>query len=144
MKKISTLLSFVTLVLLCSCTTQPHALTGNTSAYKSSKKRIKPAVSPAATNFMLVANKPAVTQSGNADADWVASSNPHVVAATPRLKRLDAVALSAATTVEGHDILKREIEKAIKTSKAEAKKTRKGKKPKKGKGTPKNSSHIAL
>ncbi|MHC2992186.1 hypothetical protein OB13_11510 [Pontibacter sp. HJ8] len=105
---------------------------------------VKAALSPTATNFRLVSSQPAASKSSNADADWVAASNPQVVAAASRLKRRDAVALAAATTVEGHDILKREIEKAMKTKHAVAKKTNAGKKPKKGKATPKNSSHITL
>ena len=80
------------------------------------------------SDFRLVADKPADAHT-DADARWVATSKPHVAATSARVvRRTDAVALSAATTHEGHEILKREVEKAMKkekpavgTSKKEAK-----------------------
>lgn len=72
-------------------------------------------------DFKMVANKPADAYV-DADAKWMAASKPHVVATSSRIKRrTDAVALSAATTVEGHEILKREIEKAMKKEKPDTK-----------------------
>jgi hypothetical protein len=80
-----------------------------------------------AADFRLVANKP-VVKSASADANWVAASNPHVVAAMPkRNRRVNAVALSAATTVEGHEVLRREIGKAMKSSQASTKKLKREK-----------------
>ena len=120
-------MTFITGVLLCSCTNRPYTLVGNTQAYQGSSNLVKPA-----SDFRLVANKP-VVKSASADANWIAAANPHVVAAVPkRSRRVSPVALSAATTVEGHEVLRKEIGKAMKSSRAstkklERKKTRKAK-----------------
>jgi len=117
MKNIATLLTFVTVVLLCSCTNKPYTLLDRTQAYQSSNNMAKPA-----PDFRLVANKP-VVKSASADANWIAAANPHVVAAMPkRSRRVNRVALSAATTIEGHQVLRKEIGKAMKSSQASTKK----------------------
>lgn len=115
MKSISTLLAFITVVLLfSSCTSQSFMLTERDVANDGINPINK-------ADFKMVANKPAGTN-GDADAKWMAASKPHVVAASSRIaRRTDAVALSAATTVEGHEILKREIEKAMKKDNTDSK-----------------------
>ncbi|MDX5417741.1 MAG: hypothetical protein LPK09_00895 [Hymenobacteraceae bacterium] len=115
MKSISNLLSFVTVVLLLSsCTSQSFMLTERDVA----NDGIDPIQK---ADFKMVANKPAEAYI-DADAKWMAASKPYVVASSSRIKRRsDAVALSAATTVEGHEILKREIEKAMKKDKTDTK-----------------------
>ncbi|WP_018476479.1 hypothetical protein [Pontibacter roseus] len=131
MKRISTLISFITIILLSSCSNhpQPNALTG-----ASGNKMAK----PADADYQLVANRPSM-KSADADANWVATSNPNA-AVTPRMARMSAVALSAATTVEGHDILKKEVEKAMRTSQAKAKRE----KPKTGKAPAQRKAGLSL
>lgn len=72
-------------------------------------------VAPIKNNdYKTVSNKPAEAYA-DANAKWVAAAKPHVVANSERIaRRNDAVELSAATTHEGHDMLKREVEKAMK------------------------------
>ncbi|PKV67107.1 hypothetical protein [Pontibacter ramchanderi] len=85
------------------------------------------------SDYRLVADKPAGAYA-DADARWVATSKPHVVATSARVvRRTDAVALSAATTHEGHEILKREVEKAMKKEMSVAAPSRKDTKSKKQK-----------
>lgn len=97
---------------------------------------------PAASNFRTVANKPA-SAPANADAKWVAASNPQLAAASSRIARVDAVALSAATTVEGHEILKKEIEKVMKST-TTARQTAQPAKVKKARKAAKAESNITL
>jgi hypothetical protein len=138
MKNISTLLTFISVILLLSsCTSSSYMLTEKDLANDGVEIMEK----PAGSNFRMVSNKP-VAVAANADAKWVAASNPHIGAASSRLSNADAIALSAATTVEGHEIMRREIEKAMKTNKSAPKVTEvKGKKQKKN---PKSGSNILL
>ncbi|MBD1398980.1 hypothetical protein H9Q13_17560 [Pontibacter sp. JH31] len=111
MKSNFNLLAIITVVLLLSaCTSHSFMLTERDVA--------NDGVNPIQrADFTMVANKPA---HADADAKWMAASKPHVVATSSRVKRrTDAVALSAATTIEGHEILKREIERAMKKDKTD-------------------------
>lgn len=131
MKNISTLLSFVTVVLLLSsCTSHSFMLTERDLA--------NDGVTPIEqAEFKTVANKPT-----DANAKWMAASKPHIVSTSERIaRRTDAVELSAATTWEGHEMLKREVEKAMKKDKPEAKPTKARAKTKKQKGS---TSNIVL
>ncbi|PVY38211.1 hypothetical protein [Pontibacter virosus] len=125
MKNISTFLSFITVVLLLSsCTSHSFMLTERDIA----NDGIAPIQK---SDFRMVADKPADAYA-DADAKWVATSKPHVASTSSRvMRRTDAVALSAATTHEGHEILKREVEKAMKKEKAAAAPIKKGAKTKK-------------
>jgi hypothetical protein len=125
MKNISTLLSFITVVLLfSSCTSHSFMLTERDIA----NDGIAPIQK---SDYRLVADKPADAYA-DADAKWVATSKPHVASTSARVvRRTDAVALSAATTHEGHEILKREVEKAMKKEKSAAAPTKKEAKTKK-------------
>ncbi len=111
MKNISTILSFITVVLLfSSCTSHSFMLTERDIA----NDGIAPIQK---SDYRMVADKPADAYA-DADAKWIATSKPHVVSTSSRVvRRTDAVALSAATTHEGHEILKREVEKAMKKDK---------------------------
>lgn len=129
MKNISTFLSFVTVVLLfSSCTSHSFMLTERDIA--------NDGIAPIErSEYRLVADKPAEAYT-DADARWVATSKPHVAATSSRVvRRTEAVALSAATTHEGHEILKREVEKAMKKEKPTAAPAKKGVKTKKQKET---------
>jgi hypothetical protein len=132
MKNISTLLTFITVVLLLSsCTSHSFMLTERDIANDGVHPIRK-------SEFRTVADKPADAYA-NADAKWVATSKPHVASTSERkVRRTDAVALSAATTVEGHDILKREVEKAMKKDKPTANPTHRKEKVKKQKSTESN------
>jgi hypothetical protein len=140
MKNISTLLTFISVIfLLSSCTSSSYMLTEKDLANDGVEIMEK----PAGSNFRMVSNKPAAV-AANADAKWVAAANPHVGNASARLSNADAIALSAATTVEGHEIMRREIEKAMKTSKSAPKATEIQANSKKQKKNPKSGSNILL
>jgi hypothetical protein len=109
MKNISTFLSFITVVLfLSSCTSHSFMLTERDVA--------NDGIAPIKNNdYKTVANKPAEL---DANAKWVAAAKPYVVANSERISgRTDIVEMSAATTHEGHETLRREVEKAMKKDK---------------------------
>ncbi|WP_220627536.1 hypothetical protein [Pontibacter sp. HSC-14F20] len=132
MKTISTFFSFISVVLLLgSCTSHSFMLTERDIANDGIAPIRK-------SDYRMVADKPADAYA-DADARWVATSKPHVAATSSRVvRRTDAVALSAATTHEGHEILKREVEKAMKKEKSVAAPDKKGAKTKKQKETGSN------
>lgn len=139
MKNISTLLTFISIILLLSsCTSHSYMLTDRDLT----NDGVEIVEQPTGSNFRMVANKPAVV--ANADAKWVAAANPYAAGSSSRLSNKEAIALSAATTVEGHEILKREIEKAMKYNKPAPKATSTKVKQKKAKKSAKSESNILL
>lgn len=135
MKNISTLLTFISVVLLLSsCTSHSFMLTDRDLA----NDGVHPIQQ---AEFKTVANRPAGTHI-DANAKWMAVSRPHVVSTSERIaRRTDATELSAATTVDGHELLKREVEKAMKKEKHTPKPSTRKEKIKKQK---KSSSNILL
>jgi hypothetical protein len=132
MKNISTLLTFISVVLLLSsCTSHSFMLTERDVA----NDGVHPIKQ---VEFKTVSNKPAEAYV-DANAKWVAASRPHLATTSERIaNRADAVELDAATTHEGHDMLKREVEKAMKKDKLAAKPTHRKEKVKKQKSTESN------
>ncbi|WP_299705991.1 hypothetical protein [uncultured Pontibacter sp.] len=125
MKNISTLLTFVSVVLLLSsCTSHSFMLTERDLA----NDGVHPIQQ---AEFKTVANKSSEVNV-DANAKWMAASRPHVVSTSERIaRRTEAVELSAATTVEGHELLKREVGKAMKKEKSAPKSSTRKEKTKK-------------
>lgn len=133
MKNISTLILFVTVVLLSSsCTSHSFMLTERDVA----NDGIAPIEN---ADYTKVSTKPVEL---DADAKWMLAAKPYVVSSSSRIAdRADATDLDAATTHEGHYMLRREVERVMKKEKNAPAPTKVRVKTKKQKET---GGHLSL